>query len=190
MRKGQIVDIENGYGPATEASPDGMAPADWTTADEIRRRTFSTAHEGYDREEVRAYLEGLAEWFVTLNTQMGNLRRAQPAVAPVPAQAAGSPGELAVRMAEILQDAEAHARQVREEAERESERLVADARTAADRAGADTELARREVEEKTAAALALRQAILDELRGSWGRLEAIAAGWSDDRPTASITEPA
>src|SRR5437899_717317 len=94
-----------------------MAPADWTTADEIRRRTFSTAHEGYDREEVRAYLEGLAEWFVTLNTQMGNLRRAQPAVAPVPAQAAGSPGELAVRMAEILQDAEAHARQLHEAAE-------------------------------------------------------------------------
>jgi len=101
-----------------------IAPAEWATADEIRRRGFSSAAEGYDADEVREYLSRLGDMFAGLTAQLSQLRR----------QEGVGVGELATRMADVLREAEEHAAQIRDAAEREADNLVADARTEAERA--------------------------------------------------------
>lgn len=113
------------------AQPDAMvdiSPADWATADEIRRRRFSVVDDGYSPDEVHDYLGHLAGTFATLRSQIGDLRRTVPA-------ASGPEGmsDLASKMAGVLREAEDHAANLRQDAEQESGRLVADARQEADR---------------------------------------------------------
>src|SRR5438874_4198253 len=105
-----------------------LAPADWATADEIRRRRFSVVSDGYSPDEVHDYLGHLAGTFGTLRSQIGDLRRTAPV-------AAGPEGmsDLASRMADVLREAEEHASRLRQDAERESEKLLADARREVDR---------------------------------------------------------
>jgi DivIVA domain-containing protein len=106
-----------------------LAPADWATADEIRRRRFSVVGEGYSQDEVHDYLGHLAGTFATLRSQIGELRRTAP---PVGGTQEGM-SEMATRMAETLKEAEDHAARLRHEAEQETGRMVADARQEADR---------------------------------------------------------
>jgi DivIVA domain-containing protein len=107
-----------------------LAPADWATADEIRRRRFTVADQGYSPDEVHDYLGHLAGTFATLRSQVGELRRHA-----TPAAGSGQEGmsEMATRMAGMLKEAEEHASKVRQEAEQEATRLVSDARQEADR---------------------------------------------------------
>jgi DivIVA domain-containing protein len=105
-----------------------LAPADWATADEIRRRRFTVQADGYSPDEVHDYLGHLAGTFATLRSQIGELRRAT-----VPAAGPEGMSDLATRMADVLREAEEHASQLRQEAEQEATRLVSDARQEADR---------------------------------------------------------
>jgi DivIVA domain-containing protein len=105
-----------------------LAPADWATADEIRRRRFTVVADGYSPDEVHDYLGHLAGTFGTLRSQIGELRRTAPVVS-----APEGMSDMASRMAGMLREAEEHASRVRREAEQESGRLVADARREADR---------------------------------------------------------
>jgi DivIVA domain-containing protein len=141
------VDPHDEAGPAREqrAPTFELNPADWTTADEIRRRSFSTANQGFDPQEVRDYLAKLADWFADLNVQLSRLRKSQQtyaaeAAAPVPAPPAvdGAPvqpevGGLAARMADVLREAEEHASRVRADAELRAEQMLAQSREDAER---------------------------------------------------------
>jgi DivIVA domain-containing protein len=119
-------------GLAPPPNPD-LAPTDWMTADEIRRRSFSTVERGYAPGEVREYLARLSEWFADLNVQLSRLRKAgdeaPPATAPSSAEVPshGEAQELAARMAEILRDAEQHASKLREDAEERAASTLSDA---------------------------------------------------------------
>jgi DivIVA domain-containing protein len=91
-------------GLAPPPNPD-LAPTDWMTADEIRRRSFSTVERGYAPGGVREYLARLSEWFADLNVQLSRLRKAgdkagaatAPPSAEVPSH--GEAQEVAARMA-------------------------------------------------------------------------------------------
>ena len=59
--------------------PDAMqnlSPADWATADEIRRRRFAVVADGYAPDEVHDYLGHLAGTFATLRSQITEHRKA------------------------------------------------------------------------------------------------------------------
>jgi DivIVA domain-containing protein len=118
--------------PAPSPNPD-LAPTDWMTADEIRRRSFSTVDRGYAPGEVREYLARLSEWFADLNVQLSRLRKAGDEVATATAPPSvevpthGEAQELAARMAEILRDAEQHASKLREDAEGRATSTLSDA---------------------------------------------------------------
>jgi DivIVA domain-containing protein len=111
---------------------DNLAPADWATADEIRRRRFTKVADGYSPDEVHDYLGHLAGTFATLKSQIADLRKSPLPVVP---QGQGQEGmsDLASRMAGVLREAEEHAAKLRQEAEQEGARLVAEGRQEADR---------------------------------------------------------
>src|SRR5258705_5352263 len=96
-----------------------LSPADWATADEIRRRRFPFRADGYSPDEVNDYLGHLAGTFATLRSQIGELRRT---VVPVAAAPEGM-SDLASKMAGVLREAEEHTTTLRQEAEQESNRL-------------------------------------------------------------------
>ena len=78
--------------------PDAMqnlAPADWATADEIRRRRFTVVADGYSPDEVNDYLGHLAGTFATLRSQIGELRRIPRTIAAI---ALDAPGEALCRI--------------------------------------------------------------------------------------------
>jgi hypothetical protein len=138
------------HGPAPDPFADQLAPADWAAADEMRRRTFSVAEQGYDQEEVRGYLSHLAEVFAHQASKLSELRRAEVAS---PGQGGGEdPSGLASKIAEVLKEAEEHAARLREEAEGEAKLLLAGAHQRAEQAERDGEqiaaAARREVEQE------------------------------------------
>jgi DivIVA domain-containing protein len=130
-------DVSTGTDPtvaglAPAPNPD-LAPTDWMTADEIRRRSFSTVERGYAPGEVREYLARLSEWFADLNAQLSRLRKTGDeagvgtAPPPVEAPSRGEAQELAARMAEILRDAEQHAAKLREDAEARAASMLSQA---------------------------------------------------------------
>ena len=123
-----------------------LAPADWATADEIRRRRFTKVSDGYSPDEVHDYLGHLAGTFATLKSQVGELRKSS---APVVPQEQEGMSDLASRMAGVLREAEGHAARLRQEAEQEATRLVAEGRTEADRLLAE---ARQEADRTVVAA--------------------------------------
>lgn len=170
-----------------------LAPADWTTADEIRRRRFATVSRGFDPEEVREYLSKLADWFADLNLQLSRLRRAQTAVPVALAEAQPTEAsELAARMAELLREAEHHAARVRAEAEERANRILAEAREEAERVrnegGAMVHGAIAEAEEKLATAHTVREAIFAELAAMQERLAQLAERLDAAGPVTAVPE--
>ena len=137
------------HAPAPDPLADRLAPADWAAADEMRRRTFSVVAQGYDQDEVRAYLTHLAEVFATLSSQLSELRRVEvPLPAPNGSEEASG---LASRMADVLKEAEEHAARVREEAEGEAKLILAGAQQRAEQVQHEAEQiaaeARRQVQQ-------------------------------------------
>ena len=126
---------------------ENLAPADWATADEIKRRRFSKVSDGYSPDEVHDYLGHLAGTFANLRSQIGELRKSAAPV--VPHGAPEGMSDIASRMAGLLKESEEHAAKVRQEAEQEATRLVADARQESDRVRAE---AREEADRTVVAA--------------------------------------
>ncbi|MBI4260754.1 MAG: DivIVA domain-containing protein [Actinobacteria bacterium] len=176
VQRDGTTDIRSDDGAERRPVPDEddraeLAPSDWTTADEIRRRAFPTVARGYDPEAVRDYLTRLADWFTDLNIQLSRLRKSEarggdPSEAPLEA-AHNLPSELASRMAEVLKEAEEHASRVRGEAEDEARRIIARARDEAIRAQAESgdlvQRARLEAEKRLGDLRAVREALIREL---------------------------
>jgi len=116
-----------------------LAPADWAAADEMRRRTFTVAEQGYAQDEVRGYLTHLAEVFAHQAAQLAELKRAE-SEAPHPPQNGGEdPSGLASRIADVLKEAEEHAARTREDAEGEAKLILAGAQQKADQAERNAE---------------------------------------------------
>src|SRR5438045_4086995 len=129
-----------------------LAPADWATADEIRRRRFSVVSDGYSPDEVHDYLGHLAGTFGTLRSQIRALHRTA-AVAAATTEAA-----------KLLATAHDEATRVRAGAEQE--------------AGA----ARAEADRRITEALEFRDMVLIELRGAVERIAAAAPASPSDAP--------
>jgi hypothetical protein len=122
---------------APEPMDEGLAPADWAAADEMRRRTFSVVEQGYDQEEVRAYLTHLAEVFAHQASKLTEFRRVE--AAQPPANGGEDPSGLASKMADVLKQAEEHAARLREEAEGEAKLILAGAQQRAEKAERDVD---------------------------------------------------
>jgi DivIVA domain-containing protein len=230
------VESANTEDVADQPAPaDQLAPADWATADEIRRKRFTTVSDGFDPEEVKSYLDKLAEWF----THLARLRSGPVVVPDAPAQAGSeAASELATRMADVLREAEGHAGRIREEAEGEAKlllagaqeqaehdaqqllaeakenadrtlaqareqsnravaeaqehakRLTAEARDKAQRTGGEATLMLRDAERKVVEAMAMRDALLTEMKAAWERISAIANGMdAKSAPAAAPQQP-
>ena len=152
----QVAEVEQTetQAPSPSQVPDplaeGLAPADWAAADEMRRRTFSVGDQGYDQEEVRAYLTHLAEVFAHISSQLTELRRVE--AAPLVTNGKEDASGLASKMADVLKEAEEHAARLREDAEGEAKLILAGAQQRAEQAGREVEQisadARRQVEQE------------------------------------------
>lgn len=182
------------------------------SADQIRRREFVATRRGYDPEQVRGYLEQLAEQVQTMEQMLRTARmKVEAATGPIPK--VDPYAQVASRVSEAIRIADESAQQMITEAKQQAEALVADARTAADRtraeaqATADSALlqaettvreARIRAAEAVAALVARRESILERLDGTKERLEAAAhalqdviqsRGVDDLPPIEEIAEP-
>jgi cell division septum initiation protein DivIVA len=122
---------------------------------EIRKASFEGSRKGYDRAQVRHYLEAVADWLEGLglgDADRGELRRELAWV-----------GE---RTSEILSKAEETARELRQQGESESEKLRSEAAAEAERTRAEAETEadrmRTEAERTIAAAERRAEALLEE----------------------------
>ena len=150
------------------------------SADQIRRREFVTTRRGYDPEQVRAYLEQVAEQVELMRSSLLDARsqvQAPVRVSVAPKEPAPDPYEqLGVRVASVIREADEAADKIRRDARRESEQLTREARTDADRMRTDAQAnaeeakaradaavrAAREEADRTIAGLATRRDVLME----------------------------
>lgn len=158
------------------------------SADQIRRREFVTSRRGYDPEQVRNYLEQLAEQVQDMDQMLRAARiKVEAATGPIPK--VDPYAEVASRVAEAIRVADESAQQLLANAKQKAEALLADAKTAADRiraeaqATADSALlqaettvhdARVRAADAVAALVERRGVILERLDGMRDRLETAA----------------
>jgi DivIVA domain-containing protein len=160
------------------------------TPEQIRRREFVTTRRGYDVEQVRDYLDQLAQQVEQMETllrgarlQAGAVERAQAAPRKDPYQ------QLSERFADVLRTTDREADRVRREAKEEADRVLREARADADRirldASSRAEQAREEAEralrearsqaDRTIAGLANRRdALVEQLAAMQERLLGVA----------------
>jgi DivIVA domain-containing protein len=121
------------------------------SADQIRRREFVTTRRGYDPDQVRHYLEELAEQVELMASMIRDARMEAESAIRASSQPYVDPYErLAGRVASLLREADETADRLRIEGRREAEHIMLEARTDADRvrtdAQAKAEQARTEAE--------------------------------------------
>ena len=165
------------------------------SADQIRRREFVATRRGYDPEQVRAYLEQIADQVQTMEQMLRTARmKVEAATGPIAAPKTDPYAQVASRVAEAIRVADESAQQMIGEAKQKADALLGDAKTAADRvraeaqATADSALlqaettvreARVRAAEAVAALVARRESILERLDGTKERLEAAARALQD-----------
>jgi cell division initiation protein len=165
------------------------------SADQIRRREFVATRRGYDPEQVRAYLEQIADQVQTMEQMLRTARmKVEAATGPIAAPKTDPYAQVASRVAEAIRVADESAQQMIAEAKQKADALLGDAKTAADRvraeaqATADSALlqaettvreARVRAAEAVAALVARRESILERLDGTKERLEAAARAMQD-----------
>jgi DivIVA domain-containing protein len=160
------------------------------SADQIRRREFVTTRRGYDPDQVRRYLEELAEQVELMSGMLREARMEADTAIGAAAQPTVDPYErLAQRVASLIREADQTAERLRLEGRRDAERIMLEARTDADRirtdaqaqagrARAEAEVAlhrAREQADRTVAGLATRrEALVDQLAQMQERLLGVA----------------
>ncbi|MBI2238914.1 MAG: DivIVA domain-containing protein [Actinobacteria bacterium] len=160
-----------------------------TSAEQIRRREFATVRRGYDPDQVRDYLEQIADQVGHLESSLRESRQVEPAHR---GQAAPKPdpyGELATRVADLIRAADQQAEKLRREAAEEGERILSEARADADRIRLDAQVkaeeartagdkALREAKERADQAIsglsARRESLVEQLQAMQERLLAVA----------------
>lgn len=160
------------------------------SAEQIRRREFVTTRRGYDADQVRRYLEEVADQVELMSSMIREARLEAESAFHAGAQPHPDPYDrLAERVASVIREADVTAERLRTDGANEAERMLLEARTDADRirtdAQAKAEEARSEAEralhearteaDHTIAGLATRRAALvDQLAQMQEKLLGVA----------------
>jgi len=183
------------------------------SAEQIRRREFVTTRRGYDADQVRRYLEEVADQVELMSSMLREARLEAESAFHAGSQPHPDPYDrLGERVASVIREADVTAERLRSDGVREAERMLLEARTDADRirtdAQAKAEEARSEAEralhearteaDRTIAGLATRRATLvdqlaqmqERLLGVAKELEATIEHPEDEQLEASAQEPA
>jgi DivIVA domain-containing protein len=160
------------------------------SAEQIRRREFVTIRRGYDPDQVRAYLEQLADQMELMRVLLRDAQAEAETALRTISQPRQDPYErLGERVASVIREADHVAETIRGEAHRDAEQVTREARADADRIRTDAqskgEEARaradaavrtaREEADRTIAGLATRRdALFDQLASMQERLIGVA----------------
>jgi DivIVA domain-containing protein len=161
------------------------------SAEQIRRREFVTIRRGYDPDQVRGYLEQLADQVELMRVLLRDAQaEAQTAVRRTIAQPRQDPyQQLGDRVASVIREADQVAETIKTEAHRDAELVTRDARAEADRIRTDAQAkaedarsqaetavrAARDEADRTIAGLSTRRdALVDQLASMQERLIGVA----------------
>jgi DivIVA domain-containing protein len=124
------------------------------TSEQIRRREFVTTRRGYDPDQVRDYLEGLADQVDLMATMIRDARMEADALLRTDAEPKADPYErLAGRVSGVIKSADDAAERFRMEARRDAERLMTEARDDAERIRTEAKAAAEEARQHADRAL-------------------------------------
>ena len=161
------------------------------SAEQIRRREFVTIRRGYDPDQVRGYLEQLADQIELMRVLLRDAQaEAQTALRRTTAQPRQDHyQQLGERVASVIREADQVAETIKTEAHRDAELVTRDARAQADRIRTDAQSkaedarsqtetavrAAREEADRTIAGLSTRRdALMDQLASMQERLIGVA----------------
>ncbi|HET8527151.1 MAG TPA: DivIVA domain-containing protein [Actinomycetota bacterium] len=160
------------------------------SADQIRRREFVTIRRGYDPDQVRAYLEQLADQIELMRVMLREAQQEAEAAIRTSAQPHEDPyDKLAQRVSNVIREADSAAETIRGEAATDAERLTREARADADRIRTDAQTkaeearslaeeavrnARKQADRTLAGLSTRRDALVDQLASMQERLIGVA----------------
>jgi DivIVA domain-containing protein len=171
------------------------------SAEQIRRRMFASVRRGFDPDQVRDYLEQIADQVERLERELKEVRLAaevaEAKAADLSASQIAQPAEphidpfkdLGSRVADVLRSADEQAHKLTEDARREADRLLGDARGEADRVRTDAQAraerdraqgaealrrAREEADRALGGIASRRESLLRQLQEMQGRLIGVA----------------
>ena len=124
------------------------------SADQIRRREFVTIRRGYDPDQVRAYLEQLADQMEVMRSMVREARSEAETAVRAAAEPRMDPYEqLAARVSNVIREADGAAEKIRAEALTDADHLTSQARAEADRISTDAQARAEEARERADSAL-------------------------------------
>jgi DivIVA domain-containing protein len=160
------------------------------SAEQIRRREFVTIRRGYDPDQVRGYLEQLADQIELMRVLLRDAQAEAQTALRTNEQPRRDPyQQLAERVASVIREADQVAETIKTEAHRDAETVTRDARAQADRIRTDAQSkaedarsqaetavrAAREEADRTIAGLSTRRdALVDQLASMQERLIGVA----------------
>jgi DivIVA domain-containing protein len=153
------------------------------SAEQIRRREFATVRRGYDPDQVREYLQGVAGQVETLERELREHRKATPSPMPgdglaaasaptaTPDGATATPSpdayeEIAKRFAGLLETADKEASAAVAAAKADATRIVEEARSEADRIQLDAQSKAEAAKQESSDTLANAKREADKILGS------------------------
>jgi len=160
------------------------------SAEQIRRREFVTIRRGYDPDQVRAYLEQLADQIELMRVLLRDAQAEAETAFRTTSQPRQDPYEqLGERVASVIREADHIAETIRGEAHRDAEKATREARADADRIRTDAQstaeeararadaavrTARQEADRTIAGLATRRDALVDQLASMQERLIGVA----------------
>jgi DivIVA domain-containing protein len=119
------------------------------SSEQIRRREFVTTRRGYDPEQVRAYLDQLADQMEVMRSMLNDARsEAQTAVRAAAEPRIDPYEQLAARIANVIREADGAAERIRAEAQSDADVLTSQARAEADRIRTDAQARAEEARQR------------------------------------------
>ena len=160
------------------------------SAEQIRRREFVTIRRGYDPDQVRGYLEQLADQIELMRVLLRDAQAEAQSALRTTAQPRRDPyQQLGERVASVIREADQVAETIKTEAHRDAELVTRDARAEADRVRTDAQakaedarsqaetalrVAREEADRTIAGLSTRRDALVDQLASMQERLIGVA----------------
>jgi DivIVA domain-containing protein len=160
------------------------------SADQIRRREFVTIRRGYDPDQVRAYLDQLADQIELMRVLLRESQQEAESAIRMSARPHQDPyDKLAQRVSSVIREADVAAETIRGEAASDADRLTREARVDADRIRTDAQskaqearsladqavrTARDEAQRTIAGLSTRRDALVDQLTSMQERLIGVA----------------
>ena len=111
----------------------------FATPDQIRRREFVATRRGYDPDQVRAYLEQLADQIAQLEARVAEERKKAEVASNAPSPKAEEYERATRRIAEAIRSADESAERILTEARAEAGAMLDAARAEADRVRAEAQ---------------------------------------------------